>query len=52
MLEAAVERDPTDIALWLNLAGANRALADVDAAFKAVEGALRVDPRSFQALLM
>ena len=52
LLEDAVRREPGEIALWLNLAGACRALADYPAAFSALESALRVDPRSFQALLM
>ncbi len=52
ILDGAVIARPQDIALWLNLAGACRALGDATAALGAVEGALRVDPRSFLALLM
>jgi aspartate beta-hydroxylase len=40
------------IPLWLNLAACCRALGDAAGALAAVEGALRVDPRSFRALLM
>lgn len=43
---------PGDLALWLNMAGACRALADLPAALGALEGALGVDPRCFSALLM
>lgn len=52
MLDQAVAEHQGDVALWLNLAGACRATGDVAAAFGAVEGALRIDPRSFLALLM
>ena len=52
ILDRAVAEHPRHIALWLNLAGACRALGDAKAAFGAVEGALQVDPRSFLALLM
>ncbi len=40
------------IPLWLNLAASCRALGDAAGALAAVEGALRIDPRSFRALLM
>jgi aspartate beta-hydroxylase len=52
ILETALASRTDDVSLWLNLAGACRALSDVPAAFAAVEGALRVQPRSFPALLM
>ncbi len=52
LLEEAIAREPSDIALWLNLAGAHRALGEMKSAFAALEGALRLNPRSFQALLM
>ncbi len=52
ILGRAVAEHPRNLALWLNLAGACRALGDTTAAFDAVEGALRVEPRSFLALLM
>lgn len=52
VLERAVVEHQLDLAMWLNLAGACRALGDVPAAFNAIEGALGVDPRSFLALLM
>jgi len=51
-LDRAVAEHPRHIALWLNLAGACRALGDFASAFSAVEGALRLEPRSFLALLM
>ncbi len=52
ILENALASHADDVSLWLNLAGACRAVNDVPAAFGAVEGALRVQPRSFPALLM
>jgi aspartate beta-hydroxylase len=52
ILGQALAEYPRHIALWLNLAGACRALGDTTAAFGAVEGALQVEPRSFLALLM
>jgi aspartyl/asparaginyl beta-hydroxylase (cupin superfamily) len=52
ILDLAVAEHQRDIALWLNLAGACRALGEAPAAFNAIEGALQVDPRSFLALLM
>jgi aspartate beta-hydroxylase len=52
ILEAALATRADDVSLWLNLAGACRALNDVPAAFAAVESALRVQPRAFAALLM
>ncbi|HLZ84613.1 MAG TPA: aspartyl/asparaginyl beta-hydroxylase domain-containing protein [Caulobacteraceae bacterium] len=52
ILDQAVVEHQDDVALWLNLAGACRAMGDAAAAFGAVEGALRIDPRSFLALLM
>jgi aspartate beta-hydroxylase len=52
ILDRAVVAHHGDIALWLNLAGACRALGDAPGAFSAVEGALQVEPRSFLALLM
>ena len=51
-LREALRDTPDDIALWLNLAGAERASGDFAQAFEALEGALRLDPRCFQALLM
>jgi aspartyl/asparaginyl beta-hydroxylase (cupin superfamily) len=52
ILRQALLDYPDDTSLWLNLAGACRALGDVAAAFEALEGALRIEPRSFLALLM
>jgi aspartyl/asparaginyl beta-hydroxylase (cupin superfamily) len=51
ILETALQTEG-DIALWLNLAAARRALGQIDASLGAVEGALRLDPRYFPALLM
>ncbi len=51
-LKRALAIAPDDVAVWLNLAGACRALSDIAGAMAAVEGALRADPRSFVALLM
>jgi aspartyl/asparaginyl beta-hydroxylase (cupin superfamily) len=52
LLEQAVRADAGDIGLWMSLAGCCRGLGDHEAAAAAVEGALRVDPRAFMALLM
>ena len=52
ILQAAVVDKPDDVSMWLNLAGACRAMNDVPAAFGAIEGALAAHPRSFPALLM
>lgn len=52
ILQQALGVAADDLALWLNLAGACRAMSDRAGAMAAVEGALRVDPRSFMALLM
>ncbi len=52
ILQRALAEHPGDVSLWLNLAGACRALGDIAAAFEAVEGALRIEPRLFLALLM
>jgi aspartyl/asparaginyl beta-hydroxylase (cupin superfamily) len=52
ILRQALRDHPDDTRLWLNLAGACRALGDLPGAFAALEGALRIDPRSFLALLM
>ena len=50
-----LERAPPasrDLPHWLGLAAACRAARDFDAAMAAVEGALKLDPRDFMALLM
>ncbi len=52
LLENAVRRFPGDVSLWLNLAVAHRAGGDLVASLTALDGALRVDPRNFLALLM
>src|SRR5580700_455312 len=51
-LERAVALDRGSVDLWMSLAGCCRALGDIAAAGAAVEAALRVEPRSFIALLM
>jgi len=52
LLEQAVRLDSGDVSLWMSLAGCCRGLGQHDDAAAAVEGALRVDPRDFLALLM
>jgi aspartate beta-hydroxylase len=52
LLEQAVRADAGDVGLWMSLAGCCRGLGDHEAAGAAVEGALRIDPRAFMALLM
>lgn len=51
-LETALRSQGGDVSTWLNLAVACRALGDVAAAHTALDGALRLDPRAFLALLM
>jgi len=51
-LEAATALDLRDVTLWLNLAGVQRAVGDVDAAMRAVDAALALEPKAFLALLM
>lgn len=43
---------PDQLQLWLGLAGCQRALGEPVAAIEALQGALRIDPRCFPALLM
>ena len=52
VLDVALAEHVEDVSLWLNLAAARRAQGDLDASLGAVEGALRIEPRSFLALLM
>ena len=52
LLEQALALAPRDVGLWMNLAACCRGLGDLDAALRAAEGALGVDPRSYVALLM
>jgi aspartyl/asparaginyl beta-hydroxylase (cupin superfamily) len=52
MLQDAIARNRSDIRLWLNLAVVRRQLQDFDGAFEALREALRLDNRSFVALLM
>jgi aspartate beta-hydroxylase len=51
-LERAVALDQGSVELWMGLAGCCRALGDIAAAGASIEAALRVEPRSFIALLM
>lgn len=51
-LRQALALEPRHPSLWLNLAACCRALEDVPGALAAIEDALRVQPRSFAALLM
>lgn len=51
-LQAATALDVRDIALWLNLAGVQRAVGDLAAALRSVDAALALDPKSFLGLLM
>ncbi|MBB6250590.1 aspartyl/asparaginyl beta-hydroxylase domain-containing protein [Nitrospirillum iridis] len=52
LLEEALSIAPNQVPLWLNLAGARRALGDPAAALAALDSALGIDPRNFMALLM
>lgn len=52
LLVRATELAPDQAALWLHLAATCRASSDYAAALIALEQALRVEPRYFQALLM
>jgi aspartate beta-hydroxylase len=52
LLRQAVALAPQRLDLWLGLAACERALGDQNAALGAAEAALKVDPRSFPALLM
>jgi aspartyl/asparaginyl beta-hydroxylase (cupin superfamily) len=52
LLKRALLGGSDNLAVWLNLAGACRALQDYAGAMEAVDGALRVNPRAFRALLM
>ncbi len=52
LLQRALQLNRDSTVLWLNLAACCRALSDIAGAMAALDGALRVDPRSFLALLM
>jgi aspartate beta-hydroxylase len=52
LLQDITGRADASTADWLNLAALHRATGDGDGAMAAVEGALRLDPRAFMALLM
>ena len=52
LLREAVSLDPGALPLLLNLAGACRADGDLDGATSALDAVLKIDPRSFLALLM
>lgn len=52
LLQRLVTLDSQNLGGWLNLAAARRQQGDVGGALLALQGALRVDPRNFPALLM
>ena len=52
LLVQATELDSEQAGLWLHLAATCRATGDFAAALSALEQALRIEPRYFQALLM
>ena len=52
LLEQALELDSARLDLWLGLAAAHRASGALDRALEAANGALRLEPRHFQALLL
>ena len=51
-LGEAIELEPTSLSLRLNLAAAKRQARDLPGALAAVEKALTIDPRNFNALLL
>ncbi|TWB69250.1 tetratricopeptide repeat protein [Nitrospirillum amazonense] len=52
LLEEALSVLPSQVPLWLNLAGAHRALGQAQVALSALDRALALDARNFMALLM
>jgi aspartate beta-hydroxylase len=52
LLHRLVTLDAGNLGGWLNLAAARRQQGDIAGALLALQGALRVDPRNFPALLM
>ena len=52
ILKRAVALEPDNLGAWLNYAGLLRSTGRVDEALEAIIQALRVEPRSFHALLM
>ncbi len=52
LLRQALTLDPSQLDLWLALAGAQRARGALDEALEAVDGARRLEPRHFRALLL
>lgn len=52
LLGEALHLDPTLLSAWLNLAALQRVAGDLPGAMASVEGALKLDPLSFLALLM
>ncbi len=52
LLREIVAQGGADISTWLQLAACHRAIGAIEEALDAVEGALRLDPRSFVSLLM
>jgi aspartate beta-hydroxylase len=52
LLLQMIAADRTSVRAWLNLAAVRRQLRDADGAFAALEEVLRLEPRTFTALLM
>ncbi|MBA4286638.1 MAG: aspartyl beta-hydroxylase [Xanthomonadaceae bacterium] len=52
VLRTATTLAPSDLSLWLNLAGVQRASGDIPSALASVDAALVIDPKAFLALLM
>ncbi|WP_309606608.1 aspartyl/asparaginyl beta-hydroxylase domain-containing protein [Phenylobacterium sp.] len=52
ILERALDVDPDNLVAWLSYAGLLRTTGQVDAALQAIAQGLRIEPRSFHALLM
>lgn len=52
LLEQALQLDPRNVSLWLNLSAIRRSTGDLAGALDAAEKALKADPLSFMALLM
>lgn len=52
LLEIATQHDCADVETWLKFAAIRRGLKDERGALDAVEGALRIDPLNFIALLL
>ena len=50
-LRRAIALEPRRLAIWLNLAAAQRASSDIEGALSSIDEALKLDPRHFMALL-